>query len=219
MEVSFVFEGPRGCGYRSPGKDGVGVYLRGSPFNEACERLPWLLDVCPCCGAGFKPTRGFTWINPMSLFDPYATPQCTARDDYKHDHERCWMCNPELLGSKAGLIWIGEKHYPTPRDFLIEADRMGISRKLGAIPNGFEVGTHVIFLAHRKTFVWPEEKPGVFAAFRPTHVELVINDENNVPNKAIELAKRIGTDKCSIIKVIRDTEEETEDAWGDWEEI
>lgn len=225
MQVQISYEAERECGYRKPSKDGVGIYLRGFGKFEDCERLPFLLDVCPCCSAGFSPTRGFTWINPMSLFDPYTEPRCIAthyKEDASHDHERCWLCNPELLGSKAGLLWIGEQHYKTPHEFVREAAAMGISRKIAAIPHGFEVGEHAIFLAHRKAvqvrddkgeLIW---KSGVFMAFKPTHIDLVVNDIDNVPGKAIELAKRVGEDKVNILKVIPDKESETEDAWGEW---
>lgn len=233
MKVHISYEARRECGFRSPGKDGVGIYLRGSGLNEACERLPWLLDKCPCCGGQYRQSRGFTWIDPMSMFDPYTEPRCTAtvypelyNDDLfaKHRHEQCWMCNPELLGSKAGLIWIGEKFYARPVNFLKEAEIMGISRKLGALPNGFRVGEHVIFLAHSRTFSnrLPdgkiEYKPGVFAAFKPTSVDLVIDDENWIPDKALELAKRIGEDKVRIVKVIPDKSEAEEGIWSDMEE-
>lgn len=227
MQVHISHEQARGCGYRKPSKDGVGIYLRGLALNENCERLPWPLETCPCCGGGFKPTRGFTWINPMALFDPYTEPHCTmlmAEDpNPKHSHERCWMCNPELLGSQAGLIWIGEKHYARPIDFLREADRMGISRKIAAIPNGFEVGEHAIFLAHRNCITRREDDrlayiPGVFAAFKPLMIDLVIDDPDRVPDKALEIAKKLGSDKCRIVKVIPDKEEEAEGIWDDLED-
>lgn len=227
MQVEISHEAKRRCGFRKPAKDGVGIYLRGPGKFEPCERLPFVLETCPCCGAGFAPARGFTWINPMNLFDPYAEPACTASHDESgvHDHERCWMCNPELLGSKAGLIWVGEKFYPLPEDFEREARTMGISRKIAAIPQGFEVGTHAIFLAHRKVLaqVGADGKttwlPGVFMAFKPTHIELVIDNPDKVPDKAIELAKRLGDDRCKIIKVIAEDEAESEDVWGEWSEL
>lgn len=233
MEVVILNEQARGCGFRKPAKDGVGIYLRGGTVFEDCERLPWLLDTCPCCGQGYKFSRSFTWINPMNMFDPYEEPVCSVnlpRDiNPKHHHELCWMCNPELLGSKAGLVWIGEKFYPRPRDFMREAAVMGISRKIPAIPNGFEVGPagHAIFLAHIRTFAAPQEDgsinyaPGVFAAFKPTSVDLVVADENRVPEKALELAKRIGTDKVRIVKVVPDREghESEEGEWSDLEEV
>lgn len=230
MKVHILYEERRLCGYRKPSKDGIGIYLRGSSFNESCERLPWLLDVCPCCGQGYKFSRSFTWINPMSMFDPYTEPLCTmleADDPHiRHRHEQCWMCNPELLGSQAGLIWIGEKFYARPRDFMREAEIMGISRKLPAIPNGFVVGEHAIFLAHIRTFMSYDEngkvvyKPGVFAAFKPTSVDLVIDNPEDIPDRAIEIARRLGEDKVRICKVIPDkTDMESEEgSWSDLEE-
>lgn len=230
MEVVILHEKSRGCGFRKPSKDGVGIYLRGGSSFEDCERLPWLLDTCPCCGQGYKFSRSFTWINPMNMFDPYVEPHCSLlmpKDiNPKHSHERCWMCNPELLGSKAGLIWVGEKFYPRPEDFMSEAHAMGISRKIGALPNGFEVGEHAIFLAHLRTFAARQDdgsvvySAGVFGAFKPTSVDLVIDNENRVPDRALEIAKRIGKDKVRIVKVIpdRDENESEEGEWGNLEE-
>lgn len=232
MDVQILYEQERECGFRKPSKDGVGIYLRGTGVFENCERLPFPLDVCPCCGGGFKFTRSFTWIDPMALLSPYTEPRCTGHWDDglaagykqdKHDHERCWVCNPELLGSRAGLIWIGEQHYSTPQSFMREALAMGISRKIPAIPNGFEVGVHAIFLAHQKC-IWVGEstakgdtgwKAGIFMAFKPSYVDLVIDDPDNVPGKAIEIAKRLGKDKCRIVKVIPDREESKEEV-GEW---
>lgn len=44
------------------------------------------------------------------------------------------------LFGKAGLLWIGEQYYKPPRDFITEADRLGVSRRIGAIPRQFEIG-------------------------------------------------------------------------------
>lgn len=222
MHVEIRFEEKRLCGYRKPSKDGVGIYLRGDGILRPCERLPFVLDFCPCCGAGITPSRGFTWIDPIKLFDPELYPGCTHHVQPVHgQHEyltddcaTCVMCNPWLAGHQAGLIWIGEQHYKTPHDFVREARTMGISRKIAAIPTGFEVGKHWIYLAHRKALqslrddgkiVW---QGGVFMTFQPSVVELVIDNPDNVPDKAIEIVKRLGEDKAKIVKVIHDTEEE-----------
>lgn len=235
MNVVISYEEARECGFRKPSKDGVGLYLRGSNQGEDCERLPFPLKTCPCCGAGFRYTRGFTWINPMSLLDPYMEPKCINshfdpmwgteyRADDHHHHEHCWLCNPELLGSKAGLIWIGEQHYKSPQQFVAEANRMGISRKIAAIPNGFEVGEHAIFLAHAKGIYEKDEEgnyqwvPAIFMAFKPHMIDLVIDDPDNVPNKAIEIAKRLGEGKARIVKVIPNKEIE-ESEFGSFEDI
>lgn len=228
MNVVISYEEARDCGFRKPSKDGVGIYLRGSNTGEDCERLPFPLETCPCCGGGFKYTRGFTWIDPMALLSPYSEPKCTAilADDpfERHHHEYCWLCNPELLGSKAGLIWIGEQHYKSPGQFIEEANRMGISRKIAAIPNGFEVGEHAIFLAHAKGIYEKDEEgnyqwvPAIFMAFKPHMIDLVIDDPDNVPNKAIEIAKRLGEGKARIVKVIPNKEIE-ESEFGSFEDI
>lgn len=227
MKVHISHEAARECGFRKPSKDGVGIYLRGFGKAEDCERLPFPLTVCPCCGGGYKPTRGFTWINPMILFDPYTEPKCLGfwddglaagfHQEKYHDHEACWICNPELLGSRAGMIWIGEQHYSSPQSFMREAAQMGISRKIAAVPLHFEIDEHAIFLAHRKcTEVDGKWQAGVFMAFRPSHIDLVIDDPDRVPDKAINIAKELGEDKCRIVKVIPDKDDDDGDEWGEW---
>ena len=51
---------------------------------------------------------------------------------------------------RVGLIWVGEKFYPTPQDFCAEAEKMGISRRIPAVPNDFVLGETWVWLAHRK---------------------------------------------------------------------
>lgn len=88
---------------------------------------------------------------------------------------------------------------------------MGISRKIKAVPNGFELGVTIVYLAHRNVVDTgqkdendkPKLGPGVFTVFKPTGIDLVINDENNVPEKAEKLAEKYG---ARIVKVIRKEE-------------
>ena len=221
MEVVISIEKKRGCGYRSPGAGGVGFYFMGEGTFEACERLPFPLHACLCCGAGIKPARGFTWIEPASLFAVDQEPRCTevyneGPPDQEHIHETCWMCNPTLAGARAGLIWIGEKHYKTAAAFSLEASKMGISRKLPSIPNGFEFGKTLIYIAHKNGAPKLLEEggiewsPGVFMVYRPSHIDLVIDDPLHVPDTAINLAEELGPDKCRIVKVIADDSEDDE---------
>ncbi|MDE8535519.1 hypothetical protein PZC41_14520, partial [Staphylococcus aureus] len=179
MEVTISREQARGCGYRKPGKDGVGIYLMGGSYGEACERLPFPLSHCPCCGAGIKPARGFTWVNGATMFA--GSPQCQPHDHTDHHHEVCMMCNPPK--EPSGLLWVGGKFYKRTQDFMLEADRMGISRKVAHIPTGLVVGKTVIYLAHREAISHTEgefpnieitHQAGVFSAFIPTRVDLVI---------------------------------------------
>jgi len=66
--IDMAREGPRGCGWRSAGQEGVGIYLMGGLLAEPCERLPFPLHECRTCGGGIKPSRGWTWIEPDELF-------------------------------------------------------------------------------------------------------------------------------------------------------
>lgn len=228
MPVIISIENKRWCGYRSPSAGGVGIYLIGPGNFDPCERLPFPLETCACCGGGIKHSRGYTWIDPSRLFDPWVAPRPCAQlfgnqpEEDEHDHNRCFMCNPlENAGDKAGLIWVGEKFYRTPFDFIVEAQEMGISRKIGAMPLGFEVGKTVIYLAHRKTSIRFNEESrqnewvqGVFCTFRPIRVDLVIDDPDDVPARAIDLVKRLGEENCRIIKVIAVEEGEDDEADG-----
>ena len=210
MEIEVVYERRRGCGYRKPGKNGVGIYLRGIGWGETCERLPYPLEVCPACGGGIKFSRGFTWIRPTTLL--HELPLCREVDAGHntylppfpgcpdcHNHQACIVCNP--LGDPAGLMWVGEKYY-TPASFTAEATEMGISKKVSAIPRGFEMGKHWIYLAHMRAGY----TAGIFCVFRPSHVELVIADPEVVPDEAKRLYDRLGEDVCKVV-VVREVQE------------
>lgn len=206
------------CGYRHSGKDGVGIYLvEGPATTEPCPRLPFPLTVCPCCGHGIKFSRGYTWIDPTLWFDP-ELPPVTEWDHPTHQTRRCTLCNPAAVGHRAGLLWVGEQHYPTAAHFAREANEMGISRRISAVPRDFVPGKTVVYLAHIRT-VPPKAtdllkdpkapwQPGVFRTFVPVAVDLVIDDPDNIPEKAISLKERLG-DGARIVKVLPDTEGET----------
>lgn len=169
----------RGCGFRKVG----GLYIVCEGLSAPCDRLPIALTVCPCCGGGIKQTRGWTWIQPGRLFEGKHR-QCACRIS-------CPACDPiSAFGEdgRAGLLWIGEQHYPTPADFSAEAARLGVSRRIRAVPRGFKVGETWVFIAHPKAVnttringdgesLFAEEPdlgPGIFAAFRPTRIERIV---------------------------------------------
>ena len=89
---------------------------------------------------------------------------------------------------------------------------MGISRKISAIPNDFEIGETWVFFAHRKGRIWINEDnkeewcPAIFSACKPTHIDMVIDDENDIPEYCERLQERHGPEKIRIVKVIRDYE-------------
>lgn len=136
-----------------------------------CGKLPVPLDVCPCCHAGIKPSRGWTWFNPRPFVEPV---QCRLGPK---DCNHCILSTPP---AKAGLLWVGEKFYPKTSDFSDEAAKLGISRRISAIPKDFEVGVTWVFSAHRKAINVtapgePEEKwqAGIFHVWRPDRIEYV----------------------------------------------
>lgn len=162
-----AIEAKRGCGFRKVG----GLYLIAPEPGRVCGRLPMPLVVCPACGAGIKPSRGWTWIDPAQLF---AGAGC-------YFGPSCHSCPAGLLADDpgpAGLLWVGEQYYPTPAHFQAEAAAQGISRRIAAVPRGFEVGKTRVYLAHRIGMPLNGEiVPAVFMVIRPLRVELVVTDQ------------------------------------------
>jgi hypothetical protein len=183
-------EARRGCGYRKIG----GMYLVSDGQAMACDRLPILLEVCPCCGGGIKQSRGWTWVDLNLLVDGH------------HDGCRCELFCPlchrtEKMG-KCGLLWIGAKFYHSPRDFEREAAEQGISRRIAAIPRGFKVGETWILLAHPEAVRTAEEvadgglfgqrevfKPGIFSIWKPQRIEKILPESLRDGDEAKELVE------------------------------
>jgi hypothetical protein len=181
----------RGCGFRKVG----GTYLVSEGQGMPCDRLPIQLDVCPVCSHGFKQARGWTWVD---LFGLVGGDHLLCKD---RAHS-CPVCVNVREVGKAGLIWIGEKFYPKPVDFMAEGEEMGFSRRVHALPRGFKVGETWVLLAHPKTistfkdveFPVPEDGldfsatvteaikqvevflPGIFTLWRPTRVEKIFKE-------------------------------------------
>lgn len=115
----------------------------GGGAGVACDRLPIELSVCPTCHHGIKQARGWTWLE-INAFVGGVHPDC--KDDFP-----CPLCMATSEMGKCGLIWIGERFYKTPAEFVIEAQELGISRRLSTIPKGFKLGETWVLLAHPKT--------------------------------------------------------------------
>jgi hypothetical protein len=157
----------RGCGYRKVG----GLYLCGGALGTSCCRLPISLHVCPTCNAGVKQTRGWQWIDPR----PWLTGGCV------HAEPTCPAANPERLGDRVGLLWIGAQFYPTPADFTAEVMVMGVSRRITAVPRGLELSKTWVFLAHPRIKEITDPSTGktrsiggVFRIFKPERIEKII---------------------------------------------
>ena len=197
MNVSLRIESARGCGYRKPG----GIYLVAGGLSAPCGKLPIPLDVCPTCSHGIKPSRGWTWINGTALA---AAAVCSAG--------ACHSCplgyfEGRKQGAKApgrvGLLWIGEQFYATPQDWIREAGRMGISRRLSKIPKGFELHKTWVWVAHRRAIRNADGTfaAGVFQVFKPTAIEYVVTGRET--DDELEAMRKRG---WTPVQVKRDTE-------------
>lgn len=166
-------EGRRGCGYRKVG----GLYLIAEGLGVSCGRMPLKVTTCPCCSQGIKPARAWTWLDSDLLVKDL--PPC--------EKEHCSTCPLSgKLGEKVGLLWIGERFYETPEEFMLEAKRMGVSRRIPRLPRGFEPGKTWVLLGHRRGFLREDGKydPAIFFAFQPSRVEKVVT--GNEPEEELQ---------------------------------
>lgn len=185
-------EARRGCGYRKVG----GLYLVSEPGGFPCDRLPFPLTVCPVCSCGIKQTRGWTWVNAKALF---GGPHMECGDDM-HRHW-CPVCNGEI--ERAGLVWIGTQFYPTPESFTLEAYKLGMSRRLTAVPRDFKLGETWVLVAHPKAITKRPEPaivddkpapveylPGIFQVWKPQRIEKIMLESQRGSEEAADLEKR-----------------------------
>lgn len=215
MTIATRVEGARGCGVRKPG----GLYLVSGQLSEPCPLLPYETKVCPTCGEGVRPARGFTWVDAAKFIPPVSH----GTDDHdlvcplSPDYEIKWKDDVGFVPNgpaksrlgRCGLIWVGESFYPTPESFMAEAARMGVSRRITAVPRDFVIGETWVLLGHRKAIerACPDcgdepggdaecpvctgtgfvHVPGVITAFRPTAIEYVVKgDETDDDIEALE---------------------------------
>lgn len=187
-------EQKRNCGYRKVG----GMYFVGEHFEIKCDNMPFILRCCPVCNVGMKPSLGFRWILPRQLFNV----KCSQLTGYTCLRNNL-LC-PFMEDGRHGLMWVGRKFY-TPDKFVGEAKQMGVSKRINAIPHGFELGKTIVFLAHRDAgienvapdLVMPDDKvlgdtvspnglplkvvsrPGVFYVFIPKRIEKIITQSQS----------------------------------------
>lgn len=204
-----VIEAQRGCGFRKVG----GLYLCGGGHGMTCDRLPYELKVCPVCGSGVKFSRGFQWLD----WKRYAGSHYLEETEHPlakiicHCNLVCPVCYPEI-SQPYGLLFVGEAFY-TPQSFIQEAIQMGVSRRIAAIPKNLKLGKTWVLFAHKHVVeklivesvqeAWDEVRqgktpelgetvkvPGVFYAFRPQTIELLIWKSDATPEHLAELVKK-----------------------------
>ncbi len=252
-------EAKRGCGYRKVN----GLYLVGGGLSAPCDRMPFPLERCKVCGGGIKFTRGPQWLLP-SFFEPHLLQEERVFHTYREtdrclDESPCPVCNKPPLGEEFGphlLLWIGRKHY-TPEAYLEEGRRLGVSRRLSALPKGLVLGQTWVLLAHldavpprqgpdrlplcatseclhaqtshevacEKTrctvtgcpcdeFEPLKPTPGIFCAFVPRAVELILKESDATPERREKEEKR----GVTIVTVPDDDKDHQGSVWDKDEE-
>lgn len=191
IEIEIRQDKKRGCGWRKPG----GIYLVSAGLAAPCGKLPIPLTVCPTCGNGVKPARGWTWIDGTTL-------------------AKCPMSGTP----KVGLLWVGDKFY-SPDTFTREAAQQGVSRRISTIPKDFKLGETWVWFAHRKAITEPcpdcKETStskckrcdgdgsiytaGIFHAFKPTAIEYVVKGDES--DEELERIVKRGITPVRIEKV------------------
>jgi hypothetical protein len=122
----------------------------------------------------------------------------------------CPLCKKVKEIGKAGLIWVGERFYKTPDQFMSEGREMGFSRRVKSIPRGFKVGETWVMIAHPKTMREPipvEELdpdhrgelfngvemryvPAIFTLWRPTRVEKIVKESGRDSEEVKEMIEK-----------------------------
>ena len=174
-----AIESKRGCGYRKGG----GTYVVSGNFWSGCDRLPFPLTVCPCCGEGYRPSRALREIDPVKMLGDHENCECGGG---------CYICHPQFINLDVShyLEWIGGSFYKDHTAFVQEARELGISRRLkGGVPRGLVVGKTVFYLAHREILFTKrsakiggftrglfERGPGIFTAFVAQGIEHICTE-------------------------------------------
>lgn len=207
-------EAMRACGYRKAG----GLYAVADGPGFPCDRLPFPLHVCPTCSGGIKQSRSYAWLAPEFFGQHLLEGQAVATEC--HDPANDPICHPS---GKVMLMWVGEKFY-SAESFSREAVKLGISKRVTAIPKGLEIGKTWIALAHPKAITCPDctgkgvteegcdrcggkgQASAIFHAFIPSRLELILKQSDATEERIAEEKKR----GVTVVAVPDDDKDHTE---------
>lgn len=191
-------EAKRGCGFRAVG----GLYLvTDGDGGWSCDRLPFAFLPCATCGEEPRFHRSLKAIQPHLLvggehvfdgLEPGAVCGCP---------DACPTCHPS---SRGWMMWVGAEHY-SPLDFKTEAEQMGVSRRIPALPHDFRIGTDWVYLAHQHA-VPPAKRDdlafgdgdargsaaGLFYAFQPARLEKIVRESEAADELAMQRLREAG---------------------------
>lgn len=186
----------RGCGTRKVGK----LYLVGSGIGLPCDRLPFEIKPCKCCG--FTPGffRGFTWLHKDYLGGDHRPCVCVPM---------CPICHPDTIPDERlnegrfMFMWVGKQFYTT-ESFIDEAQRMDVCKTIPSIPKGLVLGKTWVLLAHPECRFYdagffepnglaksaPRTAAGIFYAFVPQRIEKLIYKSDATEDAIRELEEQ-----------------------------
>ena len=209
-------ETKRGCGYRRVG----GLYLVGGGLSAPCDRMPYPLDRCRTCGGGVKFTRGHAWLQPdfFSVHVAPKHPLDTRQECL--DSSPCPVChNRDDFGSHL-LLWIGRSHYSPdaflleslnlgvsrriaalPKGLVLgetwvllaHLDAVPEPRGLDHLPICANCGADNQAHPHpgcTDGYKSTAPTPGIFCAFIPRAVELILKESDATAERREKEAKR-----------------------------
>jgi hypothetical protein len=124
---------------------------------------------------GIKRSRGLSFISSKLL----------NLKEGSCDGEFCATRCPfgKTRPEQYGLMWIGESFYPTPDDFLTEAQKYGISKRIPFVSSKLILNKTWVLLAHPKAIRDDNGKlqPGIVFAFQPSRIEMPVDGRFMTP--------------------------------------
>lgn len=145
--------------------------------------------------------RGIAQINPRALWGDHVIGGGAPVDELLASRDTaqrfpalcpetyCPLCRPS---EKAFIMWVGSEY--TETSFIQEAERLGVSKRIPAIPKELVIGRDWVYLAKQYMipgtgqFWMPETPntnngharkgwgPGIFYAFRPQRIVRIITE-------------------------------------------
>ena len=98
------------------------------------------------------------------------------------------------------LMWVGYEHYPTIGAFVDEAKRLGLSKRIGRLPQGVEIGKSRLFFAHDEGC--PPEASVVFGHALISGIEVLARDEDESSERVEAASARLHVEPETIRVVV-----------------
>ena len=210
-EILKYFEAKRGCGYRQVGK----LYLVGPSTGYVCPSLPLLFSPCTCCG--FEPSqyRDFQWIRksyirhigaaPMVDCHP-SCPVCYPSSNTQKRYGLMWVgkkfYTPEEFLLEMDLeAGISKAIKQIPKGLVFGETWVAIAHPEAYVDSSDDgyVQDHEDWILTCARLPMDEEKPpepkpptypGIFTAFIPSGVEMLVYKSDADPAYIFELEEK-----------------------------